>query len=214
MKASPFDRFKHSNDDIFKILFNATFLTGYGFVHKVIDADTVIVRIAYKVGTAETLLQCTYLVPSNAMLEVDTTATEGDKVLVIALQHHTPDMFTADDVLSVDSLSGYGIMTGVAIPYGTRKAASKINAQITKDLAKADTELPVEINLKSLKINGDGNHFVTWEELQNVLTPVETALKQHTHPATEGSTSPSAELASISLDISKAKTPNLETGDK
>lgn len=211
----PFDRFKINEDQIFKALFDASFVVSYGCIYKVVDTDNVIVKIGYRLESAEKLIQCTYLVPSNANLEVDIEPTVNDHVLVLALQHLDDKMFTETESVQTSELTGYGVLSAVAIPIGTRKGDAKVLKKITKDALSVKTTLPAEISVGSLKLNGEGSHFVKWEELNNVAQSILTTIKSHVHPdPASGMTGASPTLSTLTLDMTSAKTPNLQTGDK
>lgn len=63
-----------------------------------------------------------------------------------------------------------------------------------------------------LEFNGNTKQFVTWQELQTVLTTLQASLIAHVHPETGVNTGPSLGLAALSLDISSAKTTTVVTG--
>ena len=63
-----------------------------------------------------------------------------------------------------------------------------------------------------LEMNGNSKRLVTWQELQTILTTMQNSVIAHTHPETGTTTSPSAELVTLNLDISSAKTTTLKTG--
>ena len=210
-----FDLFKNRDGDVFRSLFNASFVASYGFVHEVLDDDNVLVRIAYKFGNSERIVQCTYVVPSNGAYELDVPPQVGDRVLILALQNKSPEMFTSAEPVKIDEITGYGFLSCLAFPVGTRKGKAKVISKVTATKASVSTALDAEVTVKSLKLNGSGNHFVTWEELDKALQNILTILKSHVHPdPVSGVTGTSAELSTATLDISKAKTPNLETGDQ
>ena len=60
-----------------------------------------------------------------------------------------------------------------------------------------------------LEFNGNTKQFVTWQELQTVLTSLQASLISHVHPSNGA---PSPGLAALSLDISSAKTTTVVTG--
>lgn len=60
-----------------------------------------------------------------------------------------------------------------------------------------------------LEFNGNGKRLVTWQELQDALTTFSDLIKSHVH-ASFGT--PSATLATMTVDITAAKTTTLKTG--
>ena len=212
---NPIDLFKGNDNQLFTALFNASFVISYGFITEVLDTNEVIVQIAYKLGTCDRLVQCTYVVPSNSNLEVDSDPTEGDNVLILALQHLDSKTMEATESNQVKSMTGYGFFSAIAIPIGTRKGKAKCSVKVTDSTLEVTApDIDAEISLNTLKLMGTGSHFTKWEELNTTLQNILTILKGHVHPdPVTGMTGPSAEVQAITLDLSRAKTPHIETGD-
>ena len=86
------------------------------------------------------------------------------------------------------------------------KLTGSVSAEITAPLVKIDGSATVEIN-------GNTKQFVTWTELNTQLQAIVLLLKGHMHPtAAVGAPSVSAELATMVLDITAAKTIKTLTG--
>lgn len=80
------------------------------------------------------------------------------------------------------------------------KMTGSVSAEISAPLVKIDGSATVEIN-------GNTKQFVTWTELNTALQAIILLLKGHMHPtAAVGAPSVSAELATMVLDITAAKT--------
>lgn len=74
------------------------------------------------------------------------------------------------------------------------------------------TDGTIKINGKALELNGNGKQFVTWTELNTAYQAMLTIVKAHVHPdPSSGSTGPSPTLATMTSDISAAKTTTVKT---
>lgn len=98
-------------------------------------------------------------------------------------------------------------------------SASQIDGQgEEKASVKVDADGNIAIKSeKNIHLNGgeSESHLVRYEELQQGLNALWTAIKTHTHPYTDdgapATTSPSVDLSTQTLDISKAKIDTILT---
>jgi hypothetical protein len=132
--------------------------------------------------------------PASLAFSMRWAVAVGDTVLLVGLKDYVKTV--GSDVPG---------QTDVALHYTqeTMKAISlgAYNASSTCTIEQADGKL---------KLNGDTKQFVTWQELQNVLNLLWTAM---TTTPIVGSGSPQPTWVGItSLDISAAKTTTVVTG--
>lgn len=104
------------------------------------------------------------------------------------------------------------LSAGESAIYSTTPDGKTVKAKIVLDDAgniTHDADGNEIINAAEVHLNGDSKRLVTWQELQTVLTSLQTSLIGHVHPSNG---TPSPGLAALSLDISSAKTATIKTG--
>jgi len=153
----------------------------------------------------------------------------------LAGQVLTPEIYQAPGLFALpgDGTKGIFLKVGGGGRYGVVVAVQ--NYQITIDVGgqggtsifstTADGKtVKAKIVLKpdgTIEANGSTKRLVTFQELQDVLSAMNTAIKGHTHVVTgaadpsshvvSGSASASPGLATMSADITTAKTTTLKT---
>ena len=130
---------------------------------------------------------------------------KGDKVLLLGLKNYIPKV---KDVASASETTVYQHYTREcikAIPMCVFNSDAKVKMEIEEGTLKVKTQ-------KKIELNGNSKQFVTWAELNQALATFTAALMLHTHTcATPGSAS-GPPNASLSIDISAAKTTTVVTG--
>ncbi|MBQ3837053.1 MAG: hypothetical protein II814_07975 [Treponema sp.] len=89
------------------------------------------------------------------------------------------------------------------------KGKLKVGGDLEVD-AKSGT---AKIDATKIELNGNSKQFVTWTELNTALQTLVSQLNSHTHKVPEPVNAPTgAILASLTIDISAAKTTTVVTG--
>jgi hypothetical protein len=119
---------------------------------------------------------------------------------------------------TIGSLTGvYPDIKYVRLKNGVSIALNSNQTEATIKVGSAEIYIDpngkIKITGADIELNGSSKQFVTYTELDTALQQVITLLKSHMHPtAAPGAPSVSAQLASLTLDISAAKTTTIKTG--
>lgn len=203
---------KLDEGDLIRSILNSYFIVDYGYINKVNPDKTVNVTHAAKpVLTDGTELSETVtdnvevLTISGSGFSIKWDYKAKDKVLLLGLKSYIPLVSKVTSAKAPDAFTHYDRSTIKALPLCVFSDEAKVKAIIENGKLTIDTEDKIELN-------GNTKQFVTWAELNSALQTLLTQIKSHTHPATSGTTSASLELATVTLDITSAKTKTVVTG--
>lgn len=190
------------------------FILDYGFISKVNPDKTINVTHAkrLKTYTDETLPEMTtenveVLTLSGKGFSLNFDYAKGDKVLLLGLKNMVDKVSEVSQATEMTNFLHYSRETLKAIPLCVFSDEAKVKIEIEEGNLKVKTNGNIELN-------GKDKQFVTWQELDDALQDVWTAVQNHVHPTTQAGspTGPSTTLASKMLDISGAKTTTVVTG--
>lgn len=209
-----------SDRDLITAIVSNFFIVDYGYITKVNADKTINVTHAKKSvmidGTElpeTTTKNIEVLTFAGAGFSITWDYKAGDKVLLLGLKDYIKKV---DDVSKAEKpqvFVHYNRATLKAIPMCIFDDNAKVSVEIedgsmtikAKDKVKIDADQKIELN-------GNSKQFVTWIELNTHLQSLLTSLKGHTHAVSGAAAGPSADLATVVLDLSDAKTTTVVTG--
>lgn len=206
--------------DLITSIVNNYFILDYGIVSKVNDDKTINV-IHAKIPVTTDGQQLKQLETKNLeVLQIAGAAfslyidiKQGDRVLLLGLKNFIAGVADVNAASKQESVLHYRRETMKAFPLCLFNDEAKIKLQAKDGTLKIDTD-------QKLELNGNDKQFVTWAELNSALQELWGAIQGHTHSvsttgsatAQSGTAAPSTDLASVTLDISDAKTTSVVTG--
>lgn len=196
------------------------YIIDYGFIKKVNDDKTVDVTHAKQLKTLDGK---TLPATVTTGVEVLTIAgggfsfkfdyKKGDKVLLLGLKNFIPKVEEVTSATETTAYLHYSRETLKALPLCVFNGDAKVTVQVGSGTMKVDTQEKIELN-------GNDKQFVTYAELDDALQELWGKIKNHTHSvstsgsatAQTGTAAASSDLATVTLDISAAKTKTIVTG--
>lgn len=190
-----------SERDMIVGLLGNFYILDYGFVSKVNADGTVNVTHAKRQQTIEgvklpetrtTNLEVLTLCGAGFSIQWDIEA--GDQVLLLGLKDYIPQVAKVTQSTEQATFIHYSRDTMKALPLSIFNKDARVTFKVDKGTLKIDTE-------KTIDLNGNTSHLVTYEEL-------DAALKLHTHSCPSGGGESSGPNG---LDISFAKAAKVRT---
>lgn len=206
--------------DLITSIVNNYFILDYGIVSKVNDDKTVnVIHAKIPVTTdGEQLKQLEtknleVLQLSGASFSLYIDIKQGDRVLLLGLKNYIAGVADVDSATKQESVLHYRRETMKAFPLCLFNNDAKIKLEAKDGTLKIDTDQKIELN-------GNDKQFVTWAELNSALQELWGKIQGHTHSVSTsgsattqtGTAAPSTDLATVTLDISDAKTESVVTG--
>lgn len=211
---------RYTDRDLIESILSSYFIVDYGFIKTVNEDSSVDVVHAKQLKTldgknlnATITKRIEMLTLSAAGFALKVDYKKGDKVLLLGLKDYVPKTAEVTQATETTAYMHYTRETLKAIPLCLFNNDAKVKIEVEEGTLKATTE-------NNIELNGNDKQFVTYQELDNALQELWTKIKAHTHPvsttgtaaAQSGTAASSTELASVTLDISAAKTTTILTG--
>lgn len=194
--------------DLIEAVVNTYFIIDYGVVDKV-NGDTVDVTHAkiqeLEDGTKLPALKTKgveLLTISTAGLSIKADVKAGDKVLLLGLKDYVPAVKDVCDASAQTAFLHYKRDGMKALPLCVFNSEAKIKIEASDGVLKVGAD--------HVEVNGNTKHLVTWEDLNNALSVLYTALTT-TPIVGNGSMQPQWEGLTGGIDISAAKSANILT---
>ena len=211
MKDTMMELTRFSERDMITGLLANFYILDYGFVSLVNADGTVNVTHAKRQETIEGVklpetrtYRLEVLTLSGAGFSVKWDIQPGDQVLLLGLKDYIPRAAEVRRSSEQEAFIHYTRDTMKAFPLSVFNGEARVKIEADKGTLKVTT-------VGNIELNGKSSHLVTWEELNQALQTMWTLVQNHSHPATQGSTSPSPTLE-VPLDISGAKAAKVTTG--
>lgn len=160
---------------VMQSLIHETFITGFGRIEEVISDDTVLVELSYALNFSPMIFECAYMSDTSDAVKVTRKAKVGDPVLVLALQHKGKNTFTAREPIAVSSLTGYTIISAIAIPLGVSTEESRTRISLG-DKTIFDSDVDLEIDAPKITLQGGVNGASRIGDKVTVTIPAGTFL--------------------------------------
>lgn len=196
------------------------YIIDYGFIKNVNPDKTIDVTHAKQLKTydgqslkATVTQKVEVLTVSGGGFSIKFDYKKGDKVLLLGLKNYIKKVEDVTMASETTAYMHYSRETLKAIPLCVFSDEAKVKVEVEEGTLKVTTE-------KKIELNGNDKQFVTYQELDNALQQLWTKIKAHTHPvsttgtaaAQKGTAAKSTDLATVTLDISAAKTTTIVTG--
>lgn len=134
-------------------IIHETFITGFGRIKEVVSQDVVLVSLSYALNGAPKIFECDYMSDSSDAVKITRKAKIGDPVFVIALQNKRKNTLTTKEPIAISSLSGYTILSAIAVPLGVSTEESRTRISLG-DKTVFDSDVDLEIDATKITIQG------------------------------------------------------------
>lgn len=151
------------------------FITSFGRIEEVISETAVTVELSHAIMGARSVIPCEYLTSASDAVKVTVKAKIGDPVLVIALQHKGKDTFTAKEPVAILDVSGYTILSAIAIPIGLSTEESRTRISFG-DKTVFDSDVDLEVLATKITLQGGDKGAARVGDKVKVTIPANTFL--------------------------------------
>lgn len=171
----PSDLITENLVNVLQGIIHQCFITSFGRVVEIISDQVVLVELSHAIVGARKVLECDYLNSASDALRVTTKAKIGDPVLVIALQHKGKETFTTKEPVAILNVSGYTILSAIAIPIGVSTEESRTRVSFG-DKTVFDSDVELELTASKLTLQGGTNGAARVGDKVKVTIPANTFL--------------------------------------
>ena len=198
--------------DLIESILSSFYIIDYGYIKKVNSDDTVDVTHAKQLKTLDgkslpatvtTNVEVLTLAGGGFSFKFD--YKKGDKVLLLGLKDYIEKVEDVTSATETTAYIHYSRETIKALPLCVFNSDAKVKVEVEDGTLKVTTEEKIELN-------GNDKQFVTWQELDNALQGLVSALNSHTHSNGNQGSPTGGPITPLSLDISDAKTESVVTG--